>query len=72
MTNKKMKFDHLNKLYMHQLESVLENEVKILRAFEMQTVHLILVARSDLVIDKKKEPAEFHVLPDHRIKMIES
>ena len=60
----KSKFDHTNKWYMYNLESVLENETnKVLWNFEIQTDHLILVRQPDLVIVKKRgggerEPAE--------------
>ena len=40
---KKFKFDHTNKWYMHNSESIQENEMhKILWDFEIQTDHLIL------------------------------
>ena len=40
---KKLKFDYTNKCYMHNPESVLENEMhKILLDFEIQTDHQIL------------------------------
>ena len=40
---KKFKFVHTNKSYMHNIESVLENEThKILWDFVIQTDHLIL------------------------------
>ena len=39
---KKLKFDHTNKWYMHNTETVLENEThKVLRDFEIQADHLI-------------------------------
>ena len=39
---KKLKFDHTNKWYMHNPESILENEVhKIPSDFEIQIDHLI-------------------------------
>ena len=45
---KKFKFDHANKWYMHNPESVLENEIgKILRDYEIQTDHLILTRPRD-------------------------
>ena len=70
----KFKFDKTTKRYMHKPESVLENEMhKILRDFEIQSDHLILTRRPDLVIvnkkkekkkkkKKKKEPAELWTL----------
>ena len=47
----------MNKWYMHNPESVLENEThKLLWDFEIQTDHLILARQPDLVIvNKKKE-----------------
>ena len=48
----KFKFDHTNKSFMHNPESVLENETHpILCDFDLQTDHLILARRSDLVIE---------------------
>ena len=53
---KKFRSDHTNKWYMHNPESVQENEThKILRDFAIQTSHLILARRPDLVIIKKKK-----------------
>ena len=47
----KFKFDHMNKWYIHNPESVIENETnKILKDFEIQTDHLISARRPDLVI----------------------
>ena len=41
---------------MHNLESILENEVqKIFCGFEIQTHHLILARQPDLVISSKKK-----------------
>ena len=52
---KKFKLDHTNKWYMHNSESVMDNEThKALMNFEIQTVYLILARRSDLVIVKKE------------------
>ena len=46
---KKLKFDHDNKRYRHNPESVLENDThKILWDFEIQTDYLILARRSDI------------------------
>ena len=46
---KKLKFDHTNKWYMYNPESVLGNKThKILRVFLIQTNHLIPVRRADL------------------------
>ena len=48
---KKFKFDHTNKWYLHNPESVLENEThKLPRDFEIQTDHLISVRRPDVII----------------------
>ena len=78
---KKFKFDHMNKWYMHNPESVLENEMhKILRDFEIQTDHLISTRGPDLVIvnkkDKKKKRTcrivEFAIPADHREKLQEN
>ena len=45
------KFDHTIKLYMHGMESVLENEIhKHHWDFEIQIDHLISARRPDLVI----------------------
>ena len=54
---KKLKFDHTYKWYMHRLESVLENVThKILWDFVIQTDHLMLTRRLDLmIINTKKE-----------------
>ena len=57
---KLFEFDHTNKCYIHNQESVLENEThKFLWDFKTQTDHLIPDRRPDLVIvNKKREPAE--------------
>ena len=54
---KKLKFDHSNKWYMHNPESVLENEThELFWDFEIQTDHQISARRPELiVINKKKE-----------------
>ena len=47
----KLKFDHTNKQYMHNLESLQENEThKVLRDFEIQTDRLMSARRPDLII----------------------
>ena len=52
---KKFKFDHTNKWYMHNTESVPENEThKLLWDFGIQTNHLISARRLDLIIVNKK------------------
>ena len=54
--HKELKFDHMKKWYMHNPESVLENETQeILWDFEIQTDHLISARQADLVIVKKKK-----------------
>ena len=69
---KTFKFDYTNKWYMHKPESILNVTHKILLDFEIQTDHLILARRSDLVIVIKKKKAcwivDFAVLADHRVK----
>ena len=57
---KKFKFDHMNKWYKRNPESVRENEThKLLWDFEMQTDHLIWARWQHLVIDNnKREPAK--------------
>ena len=53
---KKFKFDHTNKWYMYNSESVQENEMyKHLWEAELQTDHQISSRRPDLVIVKKKK-----------------
>ena len=48
---KEMKFDHTNKWYIHNPESILANEThKFLWGFEKQIDHLIWAKRPDLVI----------------------
>ena len=59
---KKFKFDHKNKWYRHNPESIHENEMqKLLWDLGVQMDHLILDKRSDLVVihkkKKKREPA---------------
>ena len=47
---KKFKFDHTNKSYTHNIESVLENKMhRILWDFQIQRDHLISARRPDLV-----------------------
>ena len=54
---KKFKFDHTNIWHIHNLAFILENDThKLVWDFEIQTDHLILVRRPDLIIiNKKKE-----------------
>ena len=51
-----LKFDHTNKWYMHNTESVVEIAMhKLLRDFEIQTDHLFFAKRPDLIkINKRK------------------
>ena len=73
---KKFKFDHTNKWYMHNPASVLDNYTdKLLWDFDIQTDHVILARRQDLIIIKKKRTCKivvFAVPADHRIKLKES
>ena len=53
---KKLKFDHTNKWFMHNPETVQENEThKLLWDFEIQTDHLISDRWQDLLIINKKK-----------------
>ena len=48
---KKLKFDHTNKWYIHNLASVLENMIhNLLWDFDIQTDRLISARRPDLII----------------------
>ena len=77
---KKVKFDHTNKWYMHNPESVLENEThKVLWDFEIQTDHITSARRPHPVIVKKKKKKKrtcrimnFTVRADHWVKLKES
>ena len=82
---KKFRFDHTNKWYRHNQQSVLENEThKILSDFDIQTDNLMSAKWPDLVIVKKKKTTastkkkkkcrivNFDVLADHRIKLKEN
>ena len=75
---KKFKFDSTNKCYMHNPESVLENETrKLLLNFEIQTDHRILGRRLDLEIKKKKRKRTFRIVDfafpaDYRVKLKEN
>ena len=74
--SKKFLNDHANKWYIHNPESVLENEMqKVLWDFEIQTDHLISVRWLDWVIVNKKRTCQivnFAVPVDHRVKQKES
>ena len=53
---KQFKFNLTNKWYMHNPDPVLENELhKLLWVFEIQTNHLILARRPDIVIIVEKK-----------------
>ena len=74
---KKLKFDHVNKWHMHNLEFVLENEThKLLWDFVIQTDRLISTRRPYLlIINKNKENiwiVDFSFPADHRVKLKES
>ena len=70
-------FDHTNKWYLHNPESVLENRThKLLWDFEKQTDHLISARWSDLIIiNTKKRTCRivvFTVSADYKVKLKES
>ena len=83
---KKLKSDHTDKWYIHNPESVLENDMhKLLWGFDIQSDHLISARRPDLIkINKKKTNkkqkkkkricriVDFAVSADHRVKLKES
>ena len=75
---RKFQFDHTNKWYMHKPAPVLENDThKLLWDFNIQTDHLILARRPDLIIINKKKKrickiVDFAVSADHRINLKES
>ena len=53
---KKFKSEHTNKWYIHNIESLLENETyRLLRDFKIQTDYLISATQPDLIIVNKKE-----------------
>ena len=72
---KKLKFDDMNKCYMHNAESIRENEThELLWDLETQTDHLISARRPDQEIVSKKRTCrivDFAVPVDHSIKLIE-
>ena len=62
---KKFLFDHANKWYMHYLAPILENNThKLLWDFDIQTDHLILARRPELIIinNKKRKSAKLSTL----------
>ena len=74
--SKKLKFDHTNKWYRHNLASVLENDTHELQwDFDIETDPLILARRADcMIINRKKRICKivnFAVPADHRIKLKE-
>ena len=73
---KKLKFNHTNKWYMHNPESVLENGMhKLLWDFVIQTDHLISARRRDLMIINRKKRTnrivDFADPADHIVKLKE-
>ena len=73
---RKFQFDHTNKWYMHNQAPVLENDShKLLWDFNIQTDHLILARRPDLIIINKRKRickiVDFAVPADHRINLKE-
>ena len=80
--SRKLKFGHTNKWYMHNPESILENEMhKLLWDFEIETDHLISSRQSDLLIlnNNNNNNTEENLpncglcrLADHRGKLKES
>ena len=63
----KYRFDHTNKWYMHNLDSVLENETRtFLWDFAIQSDHLISAKQPDLIIFSI---VDFAVPSVHRIKL---
>ena len=73
---KKFKFDHINKLNMHNPAPVLENDThKLLWDFGIHKDHLISARRPDLImINKKKRTCkivDFAVPADRKIKLKE-
>ena len=74
---KRLNFGHSTKWYMHKPESVLKNGIhKILWDLQIQTDHVILSKRQDLVlINKKKRTCwlvDFAVPTNYRVKIKES
>ena len=72
-----LKFDHTNTWYMHNPESVLENEThKLLWNFKIETDHLISNRRPGLVIiNRKKRTCQIvnlAILADNGVKIKES
>ena len=62
---KKLKYDHKNKWYVHDLESLPENKThKLLWDFEIPKDHLILARRPDqiILINKKKKKRTYRIV----------
>ena len=73
---KKLKFDHTNKWYMQNPESVQENEThELFWDFDIQTDHLISAKQPDLIINNKKKRTwrivDFAVPAGNRVKFKE-
>ena len=67
----------MNKWYMHNPSSVVENEThKLLLNFDIQTDHFILAKRPDLIIINKRmrtcRIVDFDIRADHKVKLKES
>ena len=75
---KKLKFDHTNKWYMHNLAPVQENAThKLLWDFNIQTDHLIPARRQGPYNNQQQKKriskiVDFAVPADHRINLKES
>ena len=76
---KKLKFDQMNKWYMHNSEYFLENEMhKVLKDFEIQPDPLISVRRPDLIIINKQTKkniwwiGNFGIPAEHTVELKES
>ena len=67
--NKKFKFNHTNKWYIHNPTSVLENDThKLLCNFDIDTDPLISARRPNLIIiNKKRELAKLSTLLSRRM-----
>ena len=69
---KKLKFDHMNKWYMHNPEFVQDNEMhKLVWVFEILTDHIILARQPDLQKKRTGQVVDVAVLADHRVKLKE-
>ena len=65
---KNIKFDHTNKWYMHKPAPVLENDThKLPLDFDIQTDHLILARRPELIIINKKKSPKNENLQNRRL-----